>query len=86
MVSFPVFPLANGQVTGMPHGYKLDAESNIHKENGYTFKGSNNGMFNIFFYSFLMGSTLNGKNLLLWEQILSFNSRPLFGSISVHRV
>ena len=31
------------------------------------------------------GSTMKGKNLLLWKQILSFQSRPLFGRIFCQR-
>ena len=48
------------------------------KVNGYAFRGSNP---NIFYVVSLLNrvSTLKGKNLLLYEQNLSFTSRPHFG-------
>ena len=48
-----------------------------HNINGYIFRGSNSVCFFVFCLH-NKGQLLKEKNLLLWEQILSFKCRPLF--------
>ena len=71
-------PLNDQQSSSFKHvDFTLVTEHVDLKVYGYTFRGSNCHLHICFLSQ--EGFTLNGKNLLLLEYILSFQSRPQFG-------